>query len=183
MARTKSPPAIAPEVFVKGEILEALFHVTRQTIILWSEENPPAVVKVGPNLYDLFKTFEATIAKNAAQIANLQNDSNPEQTAAKLALTLAQLEGVRLKNEKTSGELISRTDIQPGWSRVALAFRMAMMQIPEKAKREIPKLTAKETKVLKGLIRDGLTHAGVVAEPPSYGPESFFEDANEEEAA
>jgi phage terminase Nu1 subunit (DNA packaging protein) len=96
-----------------------------------------------------------------------------------LALTLAQLESVELKNKKTSSELIPRVDILPGWSRVTGAARSAMVQIPERAKIAIPKLTKSDLKILAKMIRDGLTHAGIGPEPPQYGPETAFDDEGE----
>jgi phage terminase Nu1 subunit (DNA packaging protein) len=119
----------------------------------------------GNNFYKQ-ASLKALIAWKDTQIQELRDDNNPELTRIKQAIAQADLDFKEQRNAKIKGELIPREEIRPGWARVVLAFRTAMMAVPSKAKTAIPKLTVKDTKILEGLLRDGCANAGLIKDVP-----------------
>ena len=134
-----------------------------------------ATLKKGRDKYPAGASLEALVRWLIAE----SEDHSPQMRAAKLALVQAQQAGQELKNGILSGDLIKREDIQPSWSRVAIAFKTAMLGVPLRAKQQISKLTKGDQALLLKLIKDGLTHAGVGPEPPRIGAEA--DDASEDE--
>jgi phage terminase Nu1 subunit (DNA packaging protein) len=162
-------PILKPidDFIVPGAVLEEILGVGNKTVRRLAADGH--AVKSGTNSYALRASLKLIIAKKDAEIVALRDDENPELSAAKLRLIQAQIEGVESKNRKAAGELIAKVDIAPAWSRVVLALRSALLQLPPKAKKKIPRLTVKDQKILDTLVRQALTDAGLTKTSPAIG--------------
>jgi phage terminase Nu1 subunit (DNA packaging protein) len=158
---TKLIPPDPDDIIVPASVLEQDFSLTNKAIRRLAIDEH--IVKApGQNKY----YFHASVQKYIQHLTANAADTTPGLVEEKLLLLHEQKLFWEVRNKKINDELIPREQIRPSWMRTAVAFRQAMLAIPSKARLRISKLTAKDLKLLEGLIRDGLTSAGVVPESP-----------------
>jgi phage terminase Nu1 subunit (DNA packaging protein) len=162
---TKNDSAYQDDIIVPASVLEADFQLTNKAIRRLAIDE--RIVKAsGQNRY----YYHASVQRYVQYLTADAADTTPGLQQEKQMLLHEQKLYWETRNKKINEELIPREQIRPGWSRVAVAFRQSMLAVASKARLQLPKLTAKDLKLLEKLIRDGLRSAGVVPEEPPEIP-------------
>jgi|ERR1019366_443863 phage terminase Nu1 subunit (DNA packaging protein) len=182
MTNIRSPVVIpAGDEIVSGAELAVIIGLGHKMVV--NLANDGHIIRNGnaKNQYLLRASFKSLIAYKNAEISTLREENDPQMRAAKLAIANADLAFKETRNKKQSGDLIERSELLPCWSRVALATKTALMQVPSKARQIIPKLTRADQKTLDKIVREGLTNAGVGKDPPRIGIEEGSMSQEDEE--
>jgi phage terminase Nu1 subunit (DNA packaging protein) len=151
---------------VSVEALARLFDCTPQLVTGLAREG--IVIKAGRGKYQLATSIRNYVRHLRDRASGRRGkDGSVDAITEGALLKREQRKNYELKNAVLSGSAIPVEAIEPAWSRVVRAGRMAVLAAPARIRFRLPHLSDSDQAVIEEELREQLESAGVTDGPPT----------------